>query len=494
MFVYYGALFRCARPQPKLVSGCHLHRKVAYAGLEPNGHTSIRHNSSSRAIEDSKNNLFVSCLPGLEPLLSEELKSLNIPHSQTAGGANLRDASVKQLLQCHLYLGTASHVLLRCGRPFSARNFAELRRKIAKMPWKKWLNQDSQIGDIRVTAVKSKLFHTVGITERVMKGIDEALGRQPQIPATSETVDADKAVRLTVRIERDTVQISIDTSSSPLHQRGYRLETAKAPLREDIAFAMLYSSGLKPRNAASDEIRRFAYRGILDPFCGSGTILIEAASLVAGKPPGRLRSAPLRGTTLFNPALWTSIVDDPLTKPLEVDDNILIIGSDRDSGAVAAAASNAGRAGVGDLVELQHAALKTNPWLKDPSTAPGATLVITNPPFGKRIKGKQSNKNPLLPLYQTFGDQVSRFFDAKPGSNATVLAHDVKVARRTGLSLTSLFSTHHGGLEVAAMSTVHPPKKPDDKFEVAMARLLDDEERTPTHNSNMTGKSESEDE
>lgn len=482
-------MLRCAQ----LVRSCHRHlirqsldRTFAYSILERKGNTSFRNNSSSGAIQDSKSNLFVSCLPGLEPLLSEELKTLRIPHSRTTGGANLRDASVKQILKCHLYLGTASHVLLRCGRSFRARNFAELRRKVAKIPWNKWLNKDSQIVEIRVTANKSKLFHTVGISERVMKGIDEALGRQSQIPTTSETADADKAVRLTVRIERDAVQISIDTSNSPLHQRGYRLETAKAPLREDISFAMLYSSGLKPHNAGSGDYRGFTYRGILDPFCGSGTILIEAASIVAGKPPGRLRSAPLRGTTLFNPALWTSFVEDPLTIPLGANDDVLIIGSDRDNGAVAAATANADRAGVGDLVDLQHAALKANPWLEDPLTAPGATLIVTNPPFGKRIKGKQSNENPLLPLYQTLGDQVSSFCVANPDSNATILAHDVKLARRTGLSLTSLFSTHHGGLEVAAMSTIQPPKskdEPDDDLEVAMARLLDDEDGTPTHSN-----------
>lgn len=439
--------------------------------------SSVRCNSSYRAIRGAKHNLFVSCLPGLEPLLSEELNSLHIPHSQTAGGADIRSASTEQLLQCHLYLGMASHVLLRCGRPFRARSFAELRRKVAKTPWSNWLSQDSQIVDVRVSASKSKLYHTVGISERVAKGIDEALGRDVQdyFP-NSEIVNPDKAVRMTIRIVKDMVQISIDTSESPLHKRGYRLETAKAPLREDLAFAMIYVSGWKPRNTITDDNEGFAYGGLLDPFCGSGTILIEAASILAGLPPGRLRPAPLGGTKMYDPLLWKSLIKDPTTIPLEPNSDVLILGSDRNNGAVAATASNADRAGVGDLVEVQHAALKANPWLDDDATAaPDATLVATNPPFGKRIKGKDS-KNPLLPLYQTFGNRISRLCDAKPGSNVTVLAHDVNLARRMGLSVNPLFSTHHGGLEVSVMSTVpiHVPKKQGSstEFEEAMSKVL----------------------
>ena len=411
---------------------------------------------SQRTIsDDSKLNFFVSCLPGLEPVLSAELSSLSIPHSRTVGGANLRGASLGQLLSCHLYLGTASHVLLRCGRPFDARSFAELRRKVAKMTWNRWLLQDAQIMDIRVTASKSKLYHTGAIAERIQKGIDEALGREPQ-DVNSKTTDPEKSVRLTVRIVKDVVQISIDTSETPVHQRGYRLETAKAPLREDLAFAMLYCSEWKPRYKGNDN-QALNYGGLLDPFCGSGTILIEAASTMAGLPPGRLRPVPVGGTHLFDPLLWKSLTADPRTIPFESMSDVIIFGSDRDAGSVRAAASNAARAGVGDLINFQEAALACNPWLDDPSVAPDAPLVVSNLPFGKRIKGKRS-ENPLLPLYQTFGNRIAGL---GRDANVTVLAHDINLARRMGFPINVLFSTHHGGIEVSAMSTL--PKQPKEE-------------------------------
>jgi len=414
---------------------------------------SKRQLSSSRTIaEDSKLDLFVSCLPGLEHILSDELNALGIRHSRTISGANVRDASVEQLFQCHLYLGTASHVLIRCGKPFRARSFAELRRKVAKTSWSKWLMDDVYITDIRVSASKSKLYHTDAISERIQKAIDASLGRDAQDP-NNEEIDAGKAVQLTVRIVRDVVQISIDTSESPLHQRGYRLETAKAPLREDIAFALLYSSGWKPQYVhEGGEHQDLQYGGLLDPFCGSGTILIEAASILAGLPPGRFRPVPLGGTHLFDPVRWKSSTEDRITRPLEPQFDVVIFGSDRDDGAVAAAASNADRAGVGDFIDVCKAAVACNPWLENPSLAPAAPLIITNPPFGKRIKGKGVSDT-LLPLYQTLGNRVARMSEVKHGTTATVLAHDVNLARRMGFPVKTLFSTHHGGIEVSAMST-----------------------------------------
>lgn len=415
--------------------------------------SSKRHYSSTFPMSSQphhhKLNLFVSCLPGLESILSSELNALCIPHSQTIGGANLRDASLEQLLQCHLYLGTASHVLIRVGKPFRARSFAELRRKVAKTPWKRLLIQDARIVDIRVSASKSKLYHTGAIAERIQKAIDESLGRDPSV----ETLDEDNSVRLTVKIVRDVVQISIDTSESPLHQRGYRLETAKAPLREDIAFAMLYSSGWKPRYICSDS-QTLPYNGLLDPFCGSGTILIEAASILAGLPPGRLRPAPLAGTAFsLDQEEWKALTKDSMMIPLESDPNVTIFGSDRDEGAIAATVANAERAGVGSEIEVCHAAIARSPWLEDPSLAPDAPLIVTNPPFGKRVKGKGVS-NELLPLYQMFGDRVSKLATEKPATDATVLAQDLRLARRMGLPLNVLFSTHHGGIDVAAMSTI----------------------------------------
>jgi putative N6-adenine-specific DNA methylase len=308
--------------------------------------------------------------------------------------------------------------------------------------------EDANIADIRVTSTKSKLMHTNAIAERVQAAIDESLGREAQ--ENKGEIDPCKNVRLTVRIVRDMVLMSIDTSSSPLHQRGYRLETAKAPLREDLAFALLYSSGWQPHH--DGEIK---FEGLLDPFCGSGTIVIEGASIVAGLPPGRLRPAPLRGTQLFDPSQWKTLLDDNV--PSKRQAHVVICGNDRNAGAVSAAISNATRAGVRGLIDFRQAALASNPWFEDPLLAPDCPLIVTNPPFGKRIKGKDTKRDihPLLPLYQTLGGRMGRLMEAKPGAGITMLSHDPKLARKMGLpDMSVAFSTHHGGIDVSAMTTV----------------------------------------
>jgi putative N6-adenine-specific DNA methylase len=322
--------------------------------------------------------------------------------------------------------------------------------------------------DIRVTTTKSKLFHTDAVAERVQAAIYESLGRDEEVPKHKSnnddangnnllSMDPDKKVRLTVRIVKDMVVMSIDTSYTPLHRRGYRLETAKAPLREDLAFALLMLSGWRPQYDGRQDLK---FRGLLDPFCGSGTIVIEGASMVAGLPPGRLRPAPLGGTQLFDPLRWKTLLDDKV--PLEPHSHVIICGSDRDAGAVSAAMSNAERAGVRELIDFRKAALRSNLWFEDPLRAPNYPLVVTNPPFGLRIKGKEGKGkdsrrdiHPLLPLYQTLGGRMNKLMEAKKGAAITVIAHDLKLARRMGLKCMRVaFSTDHGGINVAAMTSV----------------------------------------
>src|SRR4030095_2309855 len=171
----------------------------------------------------------------------------------------------------HLHLGTASHLLLRCAR-FRCRNLQELQTKAAQLPWPRWLRRDGPF-PVHATARKSRLYHTGAIEERVRRGIAMAL-------AGGGELAAGPAVPIAVRVVDDIVAISLDTSDQPLHRRGYRLESAKAPLREDLAHALLLGAGFARGQA------------LLDPFCGAGTIAIEAAAIGLALPPGRLRPPP----------------------------------------------------------------------------------------------------------------------------------------------------------------------------------------------------------
>jgi len=276
-------------------------------------------NESSSSSSSSNNNnsynnfqVFCSCLPGLEPYLYNELLTLGIqPLASSApsnenegdddasgrssrttpsnhprrggGGVAFTTQSLTQLLSCHLYLGTASHILLRATpKPFQALGMEELYRKVSQMPfWMDYIHINDTDEhtvtrlprlDIRVSSSKSRLFHTVGIAERVERGIWDALGvvidEQTKTKSSSSSVrhnrkgeiiervilpngvtdnreeeEEENVIKILVRLHRNQVEISIDTSTTPLHKRGYRLEGGKAPLREDLAYALLYSAG-----------------------------------------------------------------------------------------------------------------------------------------------------------------------------------------------------------------------------------------------------------
>ncbi len=436
--------------------------------------------------------LFAACLPGLEPLLAAELAALGTEPEPQPGGVAFC-GSRELLLRAHLHVGTASHLLLRCAT-FRCLNLADLERKIAAMPWRDWATSDSVI-EVDATARKSRLYHTGAIEERAQKGIAAALGVEfPRIreaaqstPATqrkkrlsdkplsaaarrgrgpnakhpdqkwlarqqeltearnkqeAETKARNEAaeierlataprVRVAVRFVDDVATLSIDTSDTPLHRRGYRLDGAKAPLREDLAFAMLRAAGFVKGMS------------LLDPFCGAGTIAIEAASMAAGLPPGRLRPPPLRGLALADDAAWQKLLANLPSAPDRTSIGSRIAGSDRDKGAIAAAIENARRAGVEHAIEFTCCAVSATPWLSDPSLAPANLLVATNPPYGRRVASGRD----LLPLYQTLGHRVAGIVDAR----AAILAQDVRLCRSTGLDLRAAFTTRHGGLSVACM-------------------------------------------
>lgn len=411
---------------------------------------------------------YVACHPGLEMFLCQELEALGIAHKVKGYGATLLSPSIDDLRHCHLYLGTASNVFLRCGEPFSARALGELGRKVEIMPWRRILGVKTDAiprFHIKVTSAKSRLLHSTAIRDRVLVGIYKSLGHQDfedQKLANNAAADCDQSIRLTVQFFRDNAQISIDTSATPIHQRGYRLETAKAPLREDLAFAFLYGAGWMPAYTLScnEESKpdTTAYTSFLDPFCGSGTLAIEAAAMAAGLPPGRLRRAPMKGTSLYDPIKWENLVANALQKSATIDaSKILIRASDRDKGAVRSTKSNAERAGVLSLITAEDCAFTANSWLDEPSNAPKNMLLAANLPFGRRISAPSKHKNylkhPLLPLYQSLANHVNALSDSGCQFGTVLLTDDCELLRIGGFrdKFDATLSTKHGGIPVSGM-------------------------------------------
>ena len=439
---------------------------------------------------------YISCNEGLEQFMHNELNDLGIAHQMhKTYGALLLEPTVEDLMICHLYLGTASNIFLRCGDTFSARALGELQRKVMMMPWANILGVCDRNSPpkfkVKVSSAKSRLLHTSAVRDQMLSGIYESLGfskiaetlkdhtkpkeekdRMMGVDANKDD-DSDgdsKVVRLAIHFFRDRAQISIDTSATPLHKRAYRLETGKAPLREDLAFAFLLSAGWRPSYIGFNKRDRdppdsnkqkspvktppsAQYTSFLDPFCGSGTLPIEAAAMAAGLPPGRLRPAPLAGTVLYDPEGWNRLVQEGLQRSTPIDNSFSIFASDRDKGAVQATQSNAERAGVSGFIDTRVCSFSDHQWLERPAIAPDNLLVAANLPWGKRLKvpahkRNDQKRNALLPMYQRIATQCNAFTALGKKADAIFLT-DFPAAFETvnfRAKFATTLSTRHGGI------------------------------------------------
>jgi putative N6-adenine-specific DNA methylase len=358
--------------------------------------------------------------PGVESLTARELAALGIvPGEAEPGGVQFR-TDLGGVMRANLHLRTAVRVVVRVAS-FRASAFYELERKARRVPWEGFVPPGAALR-FRVTSRKSRLYHEDGIAERLA----EAAG--------GGTVGSDLVQEFVVRIFRDVVTISADSSGALLHQRGYRLATAKAPLRETLAAAMLLGAGWD------------GTAPLIDPMCGSGTIPIEAALLARRIPPGRRRQFAFEHWPSFDPALWAGMLSDADALMLPRSP-VAIAGSDRDVGAIEAAAANAGRAGVIEDVVFRRVAVSA---IEPP---PGPGWIITNPPYGHRVGEAVS----LRDLFARFG-QVLR--TRCPGWRAAILSANRMLEGQTGLPWEEVFRTTNGGIRVRLVVTPGIPAEP----------------------------------
>lgn len=274
---------------------------------------------------------------------------------------------------------------------------------------------------LRVTCQKSRLYHESAVAERVAGAIADRLGKPPPVQKYHQDSGSYLPQLIVVRLVDNLCTISIDSSGALLHRRGYRLATAKAPLRETLASAMVMASGWD------------AISPLLDPFCGSGTIPIEAALLARRVPTGYTRRFAFMDWPNFDSKLWDKLLADA-SKAI-VSDIPKMIASDRDAGAIQAAQANAARAGVADCIEFSCKAISAI----DPP--PGPAWVVTNPPYGVRL----SKTNDLRNLYA----QLGKVLRARcPGWHVTLLCDSIQLIRSTGLEFDKGIPMMNGGLKV----------------------------------------------
>lgn len=356
---------------------------------------------------------FAVVTPGLETLAAAELRELGLAVTDTeTGGVSFRTAAAG-LYGANLRLRTVSRIIVRVAA-FRATAFWELEKQAKQIPWEGFVAPGGRV-TFGVTARKSRLYHQQAIAQRLADAVAQ------RVSGATESDDP-SAQLFVVRASHDEFTISADSSGALLHQRGYRQAPAKAPLRETLAAAMLLGAGWDGTVA------------LLDPFCGSGTIVIEAALLARRIPPGWNRSFGFEGWPSFDAALWRKI-------RTEAEVGVLarapgrIAGSDRDAGAIDAARSNAARAGVDGDVELQQLALS--------GVIPPAERgwIITNPPYGVRV-GEAAR---LRDLYARFGQlATTRFSDWSIG----MLSADQRLTGHTRLQLEETWRSRTGGIPV----------------------------------------------
>ncbi len=360
--------------------------------------------------------IFLVATPGLEqPLLDEALAAGFTGAKIEAGGVGFA-GTWDDVWRANLTMRGATRVLARIGS-FMAFHLAQLDKRARKFPWGDVLRADVPVRVEVATSKKSKIYHAGAATQRIEKALKEDHGI---------TISPEAEVAIKVRIDDNRVTISVDTSGESLHKRGHKEAVGKAPMRETLAALMLRACGYDGQEP------------VVDPMCGSGTFLIEAAEIAAGLLPGRTRDFAFMQLATFDPARWSILrLAGEMGAPTQH-----FHGNDRDAGAIRMATANAERAGVAGALTL------TTGNAIDMERPEGpAGLVICNPPYGARI----GNQKMLFGVYAGLGQMLKQRFS---GWRVGIVTSDPALAQAMGLPFKPKSPPiPHGGLKVWLFQT-----------------------------------------
>jgi putative N6-adenine-specific DNA methylase len=306
---------------------------------------------------------FAVASPGLEEPLRTELATLaQLENLQVVEGGVEFSGQLGAGMQANLCSRIATRILLRMGE-VKARDFAPLRRGLAKLPWQNFVPRDRALR-IDVSTSHCRLYHTGALAETVELAITDCVGKLPVREKQPEVNDDEDCTRILLRGQDDRFLASVDSSGDLLHRRGWRLEAGRAPLRETLAAGVLalceYDSTVP----------------LLDPMCGSGTIAIEAAAIARMLPPGLGRSFAFERWPAHDAALWQKVRE---AAPQPESPRCPIVAKDRDGHVIEIARRNAERAKLDAYIQFEVAAFGKG-------TIPDqAGLLVINPPYGRRL-------------------------------------------------------------------------------------------------------------
>lgn len=326
--------------------------------------------------------LTAPCHFGLEAVLKKEIYDLGYEITKVEDGKVMFLGDAQAICRANLFLRTAERILLKAGS-FHASTYDELFEGIRALPWEIYLPKDAKFWVTKASSIKSKLFSPSDIQRIVKKAVVEKMKEYYDIEWFSET---GAAYPIRIFLLKDEVSVTIDTTGESLHKRGYRTMSGAAPISETLAAALIC---LTPWHA--DRI-------LVDPFCGSGTFLIEAAMMAANIAPGIDREFTAQEwQNLIRKKDWYEAIEeaqDLIDKDVQVD----IQGYDIDADVLRCARENAKRAGVEHMIHFQKRDVCE---LRHPKKY---GFVITNPPYGERME----DKSDLPELYEKIGEAFGK--------------------------------------------------------------------------------------
>ena len=322
--------------------------------------------------------LIAPCHFGLEALLKREIDDLGYDITEVADGRVTFSGDEEALCRANIFLRTAERILIKVGS-FHAETFEELFQGTKALPWEQYIPADGRFWVAKAASVKSQLFSPSDIQSVMKKAMVECLKEVYHREWFPEEGDS---FPVRAFLMKDQVTVGLDTTGDSLHKRGYRKLTAKAPIAENLAAALIM---LTPWNKS---------RILVDPFCGSGTIPIEAAMMAANMAPGMHRR--------FTAESWEHVVGKEIWRDafeeaeelVDLDVEPDIQGYDIDDEMVSIARANARLAGVEKLIHFQRRDVAQ---LSHPKKY---GFLIANPPYGERMSGEE-----LPELYRIIGER-----------------------------------------------------------------------------------------
>jgi putative N6-adenine-specific DNA methylase len=336
---------------------------------------------------------FATCPRGLEALLADELLAQRALKILVTDGGVSFEGSLDTMYRVNLHSRIATRVMSRVGQG-SYSSEEDIYKATFKLNWPSWFKVNQTIR-VKVTGVKCPLKSLDFVTLRIKDAVCDRFREEDALRPSVSVRDPD--VRIHAYLTQDQYQLYLDTSGAPLYQRGFRDVSVIAPLRENLAAGILMLTGWKPGTP------------LLDPMCGSGTFLIEAAMMAVNQPPGMKRTFGFQKLTSFDESLWKKI-ETEATNKMRAIEFLDIYGSDMDLRAVRVAHHNLKVAGLEEVAKVMQ-----SDFVKlEPPTSEG--VLVTNPPYGQRI-GEDEDLKEVYPVWakhmkESFGGWDTYFLTA----------------------------------------------------------------------------------